>query len=70
MKSFQKEQVKGKKVLFTSSSAVYGNIADTPRREDMPVSLENPYAIDKFASERYAMFTKSLWYSNSCCAFL
>ncbi len=27
----------------------------------MPVSLENPYAIDKFASERYAMFYEKIY---------
>ena len=27
----------------------------------MPVSLENPYAIDKFASERYAMFYEKVY---------
>ncbi|MYY58143.1 SDR family NAD(P)-dependent oxidoreductase [Lactobacillus salivarius] len=57
----RKNKLKVKKVLFTSSSAVYENIADTPRREDMPVSLENPYAIDKFASERYAMFYEKVY---------
>ena len=57
----RKNKLKVEKVLFTSSSAVYGNIADTPRREDMPVSLENPYAIDKFASERYAMFYEKVY---------
>lgn len=57
----RKNKLKVKKVLFTSSSAVYGNIADTPRREDMPVILENPYAIDKFASERYAMFYEKVY---------
>lgn len=57
----RKNKLKVKKVLFTSSSAVYGNIADTPRRKDMPVSLENPYAIDKFASERYAMFYEKVY---------
>lgn len=57
----RKNKLKVKKVLFASSSAVYGNIADTPRREDMPVILENPYAIDKFASERYAMFYEKVY---------
>jgi UDP-glucose 4-epimerase len=44
-----------KKFLFTSSAAVYGNTADFPKTEDSHVDPLTPYAIDKYASERYTV---------------
>lgn len=44
-----------KKFLFTSSAAVYGNAADFPKTEDSHVDPLTPYAIDKYASERYTV---------------
>lgn len=44
-----------KKLLFASSAAVYGNNPELPKKEDSPISPLTPYAIDKFASERYAI---------------
>lgn len=44
-----------KKFLFTSSAAVYGNAADFPKTEDSHIDPLTPYAIDKYASERYTI---------------
>ncbi|MEW7077379.1 NAD-dependent epimerase/dehydratase family protein [Limosilactobacillus fermentum] len=44
-----------RKFLFTSSAAVYGNAADFPKTEDSHVDPLTPYAIDKYASERYTI---------------
>lgn len=44
-----------KKFLFTSSAAVYGNYPDFPKREDERVQPLTPYAIDKYASERFTI---------------
>lgn len=44
-----------KKFLFTSSAAVYGNAEDFPKTEDSHVDPLTPYAIDKYASERYTI---------------
>jgi len=44
-----------KKFLFTSSAAVYGDAADFPKTEDSHVDPLTPYAIDKYASERYTV---------------
>ncbi|OPX72445.1 MAG: UDP-galactose-4-epimerase [Methanoregulaceae archaeon PtaB.Bin152] len=42
-----------KRVVHASSAAVYGNIPDLPKREDMPVDPLSPYAVAKYAGERY-----------------
>lgn len=44
-----------KKLLFASSAAVYGNDPELPKKETSPIDPLTPYAIDKFASERYAI---------------
>ena len=44
-----------KKVLFTSSAAVYGNNPELPKREDSTIDPLTPYAIDKFATERFVI---------------
>lgn len=51
----RKEKLPIKKFLFTSSAAVYGNLPDFPKREDSHVQPLTPYAIDKYASERYTI---------------
>ena len=42
-----------KKVVFASSSSVYGNTPTLPKREDMPVNPMSPYAVTKAAGEMY-----------------
>ncbi|WP_056967376.1 NAD-dependent epimerase/dehydratase family protein [Liquorilactobacillus sucicola] len=44
-----------KKLLFASSAAVYGNNPQQPKKEGSAIEPGTPYAIDKFASERYAL---------------
>ncbi len=44
-----------KKVLFASSAAVYGNDPQLPKVETSTIDPLTPYAIDKFATERYLM---------------
>lgn len=44
-----------KKFLFSSSAAVYGNTTDFPKSEDSHVDPLTPYAIDKYAAERYTI---------------
>lgn len=44
-----------KRFLFTSSAAVYGNLPDFPKREDSHVQPLTPYAIDKYAAERFTI---------------
>jgi UDP-glucose 4-epimerase len=42
-----------KKVVFSSSSAVYGDETTLPKREDMPPVPLSPYAVSKLAGEYY-----------------
>lgn len=44
-----------KKLLFASSAAVYGNVSELPKKENSSIDPLSPYAIDKFASERYTL---------------
>jgi UDP-glucose 4-epimerase len=43
-----------KRVVFTSSSSVYGDTPTLPKRENMPPSPLSPYAIHKITGEYYA----------------
>jgi len=40
-----------KRVVFACSAAVYGDLPELPKREDMPLRPLSPYAVDKLASE-------------------
>ena len=40
-----------KRVVFASSAAIYGDLPELPKREDMPLKPLSPYAVDKLASE-------------------
>jgi len=49
------------KFVFASSAAVYGDLPELPKREDMPIKPQTPYAVDKYASERYVVNSASLY---------
>jgi nucleoside-diphosphate-sugar epimerase len=42
-----------KKFVYASSSSIYGNNPQLPKREDFPVMPVSPYALTKYAGERY-----------------
>jgi UDP-glucose 4-epimerase len=41
------------KVVYASSSSVYGDTAELPKREDMPLNPLSPYAVTKMTGESY-----------------
>jgi UDP-glucose 4-epimerase len=42
-----------RRIVFASSSSVYGDGGDLPRREQSPTNPASPYAVSKLAAERY-----------------
>lgn len=44
-----------RRVVFASSSSVYGSTAALPAREDSPVDPISPYGVAKLAAERYCV---------------
>ena len=43
------------RVVYSSSSSVYGNSPVLPKQEDMPTSPISPYAVSKLAGENYCV---------------
>ncbi len=44
---------KVKRFVYASSSSVYGDNPELPKREDFPIRPISPYALTKYAGERY-----------------
>lgn len=42
-----------RRFIYAASSSAYGNSDVLPKREDMPTSPLSPYAVSKYAAERY-----------------
>ena len=52
---------KVKKVVYASSSSVYGNTETLPKHEEMPTHPLSPYAVSKLAGEHYCETFSSLY---------
>jgi UDP-glucose 4-epimerase len=50
-----------RRVVFTSSGAVYGEQAEQPVREDQIPNPQSPYAVSKLAAEYYVRTIGALW---------
>ncbi|MDH5041006.1 GDP-mannose 4,6-dehydratase [Enterococcus faecalis] len=55
LESIKKYQKKLKRFVFASSAAVYGAEPTLPKTETSVICPLSPYAIDKFAAERYVL---------------
>lgn len=58
---------KVKRVVYASSSSVYGNNPELPKHEGMPVQPLSPYAISKYAAERYCQVFYQLYGLETVC---
>jgi len=56
-----------KRVIFTSSGAIYGNQPAQPVREDCTPNPKSPYAVSKLAAEYYTHTIGSLWDIETVC---
>ncbi len=50
-----------RRVVYASSSSVYGDRPDLPKREDQPPAPISPYAVSKAAGEQYATVWSRLY---------
>ncbi|MBI2853657.1 MAG: SDR family oxidoreductase [Chloroflexi bacterium] len=56
-----------KKVVFASSSSVYGESPSLPKREDMPANPQSPYAAGKLAGEYYCQVFGRIYGLGTAC---
>lgn len=52
IETLRREKLPFKKLFFSSSAAVYGQLPEMPKREDQAVQPMTQYAVDKYATER------------------
>lgn len=58
---------RAKKVVYFSSSAVYGDTITLPQREGMVPNPQSPYAVTKLAGEHYCKVFQDVYSLNTIC---
>ncbi len=58
---------KVKKVIYASSSSVYGDTPTLPKREDMPANPQSPYALTKLVGEYYCSIFHQIYKLPTIC---
>ncbi len=56
-----------KRIVYASSSSVYGDTPVLPKREDMPLSPLSPYAITKLGGEYYCRIFQNIYNLETVC---
>lgn len=56
-----------KRVVFASSSSIYGNTETLPKIESMAISPLSPYAISKYSAERYCQIYYEIYKVETVC---
>jgi len=56
-----------KKVVYASSSSIYGDTPTLPKREDMPPNPQSPYAVTKLAGEYYCQAFQKVYGLPTVC---
>ncbi|HEY4723305.1 MAG TPA: NAD-dependent epimerase/dehydratase family protein, partial [Anaerolineae bacterium] len=56
-----------KRVVLTSSGAIYGAQTHQPVHEDLPPNPDSPYAVSKLAAEHYVRTIGALWKIETVC---
>jgi nucleoside-diphosphate-sugar epimerase len=58
---------KVKKLVYAASSSVYGDNPELPKREDFPARPISPYALTKYAGERYCQIFWNIYGLPTIC---
>ena len=56
-----------RKVVYASSSSVYGDTPTLPKKEDMPPNPQSPYAVTKLAGEYYCQVFQEVYGLPTAC---
>jgi len=56
-----------KKVVYASSSSIYGFNKKLPKKEDMPVEPISPYSLSKYTGERYCQIFSEIYSLPTIC---
>jgi UDP-glucose 4-epimerase len=56
-----------KKVIYASSSSIYGDTPTLPKKEDMPPNPQSPYAVTKLAGEYYCRVFQEVYALPTVC---
>lgn len=56
-----------KKFVYASSSSVYGDYPESPKKETFPTNPISPYALTKYAGERYAQIFWQIYQLPTTC---
>lgn len=56
-----------KRFVYASSSSVYGDNPELPKREDFPIRPISPYALTKYAGERYCQLFWQIYKLPTIC---
>jgi len=56
-----------KKMVYASSSSVYGSTSPLPRKEDMPPNPQSPYAVTKLTGEYYCQVFEKVYGLPTVC---
>lgn len=59
--------LKIKKVVYASSSSIYGDTKILPKQELMPAFPKSPYALTKFVGEEYCKMFSKFYHLNTVC---
>ncbi|MFD1393959.1 NAD-dependent epimerase/dehydratase family protein [Lacticaseibacillus jixianensis] len=68
IETLRREKLPFKKLFFSSSAAVYGQLPEMPKREDQAVQPLTQYAVDKYATERAIINYGRLYNMPMVCA--
>ena len=55
-----------KKVVYASSSSVYGDTPELPKKENMKPNPQSPYAVSKLTGEYYCEVFSEIYGINNC----